>query len=201
MKQLFPLAFILLFGLSASAQAVKEEKLKTDSSRQVADTPSTYFGPFRINGERPKDFENFDFFILGYGDETDAARDNRDALVPDKQGAVAVRGEVVTVKGNELDFGSVRLIETGSVTTILKQGLPKRVLRAQPVTLSFETIEKSGVKYAFKGEYLDEPAEEAGSYTYLRGVLSKFKGGKLVAETKIGFVRIAYEELPAGGGR
>ncbi|MDT5296363.1 MAG: hypothetical protein QOJ76_3243 [Acidobacteriota bacterium] len=200
MKHLLSLAFILLFGFSASAQVVKEEKIKSESSRQVAANPAAYFGPFKINGERPKDFENFNFFVLGYGDDDDAARDNRDALVPDKQGSVAVRGQLVTVKGNQLDFGSVRLVESGSVTTILKRGLPTRILHAQPVTLSFETVEKSGVKYAFKGEYLDEPAEEKGAYTYLQGVLSKFKGGKLVAEEKVGFSRVAYEEVMDGGG-
>ena len=119
--------------------------------------------------------------------------------MPDGQGVVAVRGQVETVKGNLLDFESVRLVEAGPVTEYLARGLPARVVRAQPVSLSFTTVEMKGVKYTFEGEYLDDPAEEDGGYTYLRGVLSKFKGGKLVAEAKAGFSRVAYEELDAEG--
>jgi hypothetical protein len=199
MKYLLSLALILAFAFSASGQVVKEERVRLDSSRQVAERPATYFGPFKINGEKPKDFENFDFFILDYKTDEDATRDNRDALVPDKQGTIAVRGQVVTVKRNLLDFESVRLVEAGPVTTILKPGLPTRVQRAQPVMLSFTTIETRGIKYAFTGEYLDEPLEEDGAFTYLKGVLSKFKNGKLAAETKVGLVRVAYEEVFAEG--
>ena len=106
-----------------------------------------------------------------------------------------VRGQVSTIKGNLLDFETVRLVETGMVTLYYKRGLPLRLVHSLPVTISFSTVEMKGVKYAFKGEYLDEPAEEKGGYTYLQGVLSKYKKGKLVAEDKVGFVRIAYEEL------
>ncbi|MDT5159152.1 MAG: hypothetical protein QOC61_848 [Acidobacteriota bacterium] len=199
MRYLLSTALILAFVFSASGQVVKEEKIRRDSSRQVAETPATYFGPFKINGEKPKDFQNFDFFILDYKTDEDSARDNRDALMPDKQGTIAVRGQVVTVKGNLLDFESVRLVESGSVTTILKPGLPLRIQRAQPVMLSFTTVENLGFKYSFTGEYLDEPLEEDGAFTYLKGVLSKFKDGKLVAETKVGLVRVAYEEVFAEG--
>ncbi len=70
-----------------------------------------------------------------------------------------------------------------------------RVRRAQPVKLSFTTVEVKGVKYSFSGEYLDEPDEEAGGFTNLRGTLTKFKAGKPVAEAKANFRRLAYQEL------
>jgi len=189
---------IIAFALSVAGQTAKGVKSESFPSQEVAIKPATFFGPFKINGEKPKGFENFDHFILGYKTEADAARDNRDALLPDAQGVVAVRGQVSTVKGNLLDFESVRLVETGTVTRYSKRGLPTRLIHAQPVTISFSTVEVKGVRYAFKGEYLDEPAEEKGGYTYLNGVLSKFKKGKLVAEEKVGFVRVAYEGLSDG---
>lgn len=199
-KHLLCLALVLASCLSAPAQAVKEQRVKSESSRQVADAPLDFFGPFKINGETPAGFENFDFFALGYKTDEDAERDNRDALVPDKQGAVPVRGQLVTVKGSRLDFETVRLVEAGTVTTILRQGLPARVVRAEPVSISFTTIEVSGVRYAFVGQYLGEPAEESGAFTYLQGVLRKFKNGKLAAEAKVGFVRVSYSDVLVEGG-
>lgn len=199
MKLLPCLTLVLAFGITPSAQEIKEQKIRSDSSRQVADSPAAFFGPFRINGERPEGFENFDFFVLGYKSDEDAARGDRDALVPDGRGSVAVRGLVVTAKGNRLEFESVSLVEAGPVTTVLKLGLPALVVRAQPVTVSFATVEVRGVRYSFTGRYLDEPAEECGSFTYLKGVLGKTKGGRVVAETEVGFVRVAYEQITDGG--
>jgi hypothetical protein len=200
MKVIFALACVAACVLAAAGrQAETPERFVSESSRQVADKPSDYFGPFRINGDAPQGFESFGFFVLGYKEQSDADGDNRDALVPDRQGVVAVRGQVETVRGNLLDFDSVRLVESGPVTEVVARGLPPRVVRAQPLTLSFTTVEMKGVKYAFRGEYLDEPAEDGGGYTYLRGVLSKFKDEKLVAEAKAGFSRVAYEELNVEG--
>jgi hypothetical protein len=201
MRLIFSLALVAACVCAAAGrQAETHEKFVSESSRQVADKPADYFGPFRINGDAPQGFESFAFFVLGYKEQTDEDRDNRDALVPGEQGVVAVRGQLETVKGNLLDFDTVRLVESGPVTEFLTRGLPARVMRAQPVSLSFTTAEVKGVRYAFKGEYLDEPAEEAGGYTYLRGVLSKYKGGKLVAAAKAGFSRVvADEELNVEG--
>jgi hypothetical protein len=199
MKIFRSLAVIITFVLHAPGHTAADVKSESFPSQQVAATPATFFGPFKINGEKPKGLENFDYFILGYKTDTDAARDNRDALLPDEQGIVAVRGQVSTIKGNLLDFESVRVVETGTVTRYYKRGLPARLVHAQPVTISFSTVEMKGVRYVFRGEYLDEPAEEQGRYTYLNGVLSKFKKGKLVAEENVGFVRVSYEELTAGG--
>jgi hypothetical protein len=192
------LAVIITFALYAPGLTATEVKSQSSPSQQVADTPASFFGPFRINGEKPKGLESFDYFVLGYKTDADAERDNREALLPDGQGLVTVRGQVSTVKGNLLDFESVRLVETGTVTLHSGRGLPTRLVRAQPVTISFSTIEVKGVKYVFRGEYLDEPAEEKGAYTYLSGVLSKFKKGKLVAEGNVGFVRVSYEVLSDG---
>ena len=63
------------------------------------------------------------------------------------------------------------------------------------------TVEIEGVRYAFSGEYLDEPSEENGAFTSLSGMLRKFKNGKLVAEAKVGFERVAYEELSEDSGQ
>lgn len=198
MKLFWSLAVIFAFVLTAPGITATDVKSESFPSRQIAATPATFFGPFKINGKKPKGLENFDYFILGYKTEADAARDNRDALLPDGHGVVAVRGQVSTIKGNLLDFESVRLVETGMVTFYYKRGLPTRLLHTLPVTISFSTVEVKGVRYVFRGEYLDEPAEENGGYTYLNGVMSKFKKGKLVAEEKVGFVRVAYEELSDG---
>lgn len=156
-----------------------------------------FFGPFRINGEKPKGFESFDFFILGYREEKDADKDNRDALVPDKQGNVSVRGELLTAKGTPLAFETVKLVEAGPVTFFYRGPTLSRYSRAQPVRLSFTTAEVKGIKYAFSGEYLDDPDEENGGYTHLRGTFSKYKNGKLLYEAKTGFKRLAYQELTA----
>lgn len=199
MKFVLSAVAVITFVLSAAGQTEKGVKSESFPGREVAIQPSTFFGPFKINGEKPKGLENFNYFILDYKSDADAARDNRDALLPDAQGLVAVRGQVSTVKGNVLDFESVRLVEKGTVTLYSKRDLPTRLIHAQPVTISFSTVEMKGVRYAFKGQYLDEPAEENGGYTYLNGVLSKFKKGKLVAEDKVGFVRVAYEELSNEG--
>jgi hypothetical protein len=200
MKLFCTLALIIASAWAAAGQqAATVEKVSGDSSRQVADNPAAYFGPFRINGDKPEGFENFDFFILGYKKQSDADSDNRDALLPTRQGDISVRGQVETVKGNLLDFESVRLVESGPVTEFLSRNLPPRFVRAQPITLSFSTVEKNGFRYVFRGAYLDEPAEENRGYTCLRGVLSKFKGGKLLAEGQVAFSRFAYEELNARG--
>lgn len=195
MKILRTLALVLLVTSAASGQVYKEEAVKEEASRQVADLPSTYFGPFRLNGEKPRGFEGFDFFILGYKEEKDADKDNRDALLPDKQGNVTVRGELVTTKGTPLAFETVRLSEAGPVTLFYRGPTLSRIRRAQPIKLSFTTVEVKGVKYSFSGEYLDEPDEEAGGFTHLRGTLTKYKDGKPVAETKANFRRLAYQEL------
>jgi hypothetical protein len=195
MKALVTLALILACSPVAAGQVYKEEAVKEETSRQVADQPATFFGPFRVNGEKPKGFESFDFFILGYKQEEDADKNNRDALLPDKQGVVSVRGELVTVKGAVLAFETVKLVETGPITFFYRGPTLSRVARAQPVKLSFTTVEVKGVKYAFSGEYLDEADEESGGFTQLRGVFSKHRNGKLVAEAKTGFKRLAYQEL------
>lgn len=195
MKVLQTLVLLLAFAPLAAGQVYKEEAVKEASSRQVADLPASYFGPFRINGEKPRGFEGFDFFILGYKEEKDADKDNRDALVPDKQGNVSVRGELITAKGTPLAFETVKLTETGPVTLFYRGPTLSRIARAQPVKLSFTTVEVKGIKYAFSGEYLDEPDEESGGLTYLRGTFTKYKGGKPVAEAKANFRRLAYQEL------
>lgn len=195
MKVLHTLALLLLLAPLAAGQVYKEESVKEASSRQVADLPANYFGPFRLNGEKPPGFEGFDFFILGYKEEKDADKDNRDALVPDKQGNVTVRGELVTAKGTPLAFETVKLTEVGAVTLFYRGPTLSRVRRAQPIKLSFTTVEVKGVRYAFSGEYLDEPDEEGGGFTHLRGTLTKYKAGKPVAETKANFRRLAYQEL------
>ena len=195
MRAFQTLALILAFASVAAGQIHKEEAVKEASSRQVADLPSSYFGPFRVNGEKPRGFEGFDFFILGYKEEKDADKDNRDALVPDKQGHVKVRGELVTAKGTPLAFETVSLTETGPVTLYYKGPTLSRVTRALPVSLSFTTAEVKGVKYAFSGEYLDEPDEEAGGFTHLRGTFTKYRDGKPVAEARTNFRRLAYQEL------
>lgn len=195
MKALQSLALLLVFASAAAGQVYKEEAVKEASSRQVADLPASYFGPFRINGDKPPGFEGLDFFILGYGEEKDADKDNRDALAPDKQGHVSVRGELVTTKGTPLAFAAVKLTETGPVTLYYRGPTLSRISRAQPIKLSFTTVEVRGVKYAFSGEYLDEPDEESGGFTHLRGTLTKYKAGKPVAEAKANFRRLAYQEL------
>jgi hypothetical protein len=197
MRFLCSLALLLALSSSASAQILKEQAVESDSSRQVAEQPAAFFGPFRINGEKPAEFKNFDYFVLSYREQKDADKDDRDALVPDKQGVVQVRGQVATIKGALLDFETVKLVESGPVTQFFKGASLLRVKRAQPVALAFTTLEKKGVRYAFKGEYLDEPAEEGSGYTYLRGVLSKYRDGKLVAEEKLSFIRIRFEDLIA----
>ena len=199
MKLFRSLVVIITFFLYAPGHTATDIKGESFPSQQVAATPASYFGPFKINGEKPKGLESFDYFILGYKTDADAERDNREALLPDEQGVVAVRGQVSTVRGSLLNFESVRLIETGTVTLHYKRGLPTRLVHAQPVTISFSTVEMKGVKYVFRGEYLDEPVEEKGAYTYLNGVLSKFKKGKLVAEENVGFARVPFEEITAGG--
>ena len=195
MKILLSLALLVAFAPLAAAQVYLEESVKEQTSRQVADVPANYFGPFRLNGEKPRGFEGFDFFILGYKEEKDADKDNRDALVPDKQGNVTVRGELVTSKGAPLSFETVRLTETGPVTLFYRGPTLSRVKRAQPIRLSFTTAEVKGIKYSFSGEYLDEPDEEAGGFTHLRGTFTKYKAGKPVAEAKANFRRLAYQEL------
>lgn len=195
MRAFQTLALILAFASVAAGQIYKEEAVKEASSRQVADTPANFFGPFRVNGEKPRGFEGFDFFILGYKEEKDADKDNRDALVPDKQGNVTVRGELVTAKGTPLAFETVRLVETGPVTVYYKGPTLSRITRAQPVRLSFTTVEVKGVKYGFSGEFLDEPDEEAGGFTHLRGTFTKYKNGKPVAEAKTNLRRLPYQEL------
>ncbi len=198
MKILRSLALVLAFASVAAGQVYKEEAVKEGSSRQVADMPASYFGPFRVNGDKPRGFEGFDFFILGYKEEKDADKDDRDALVPDKQGNVTVRGELITAKGTPLAFEAVKLTETGPVTFYYKGPTLSRIARAQPLRLSFTTVEVRGVKYAFSGEYLDEPDEEAGGFTYLRGTFTKYRNGKTVAEAKANFRRLAYQELTQG---
>lgn len=182
-------------ALVASGQVPKENN--SGAGPQVASTPAAYFGPFKINGERPKGFEKFDYFILGYQEDEDARRDNRAALAPDVQGSVHVRGLMATVLGMQLDFDAVKLVEPVSEAEAQTDNSPSKGTAAafRPVTLSFSTVESEGVRYAFRGQYLADPVEEFGAYTHLRGVLSMYSGGKLVAEEKVALYRFAFEEL------
>ena len=196
-----------LIALAASSVSIgagqiqKEQSVVAESSHQVADQPSQFFGPFRINGEKPEGFEGFDFFVLSYKDETDAARDNREALVPDKEGNVPVRGELVTAKGTPLPFATVRISETGKVTVHFRGQEATRVVRTRPIKLDFTTVEVKGVRYDFSGEYLESAEEENGGFTFVRGILKKYKQGKLVAEAKTSFRQSPYEELTADFAR
>ncbi|MCA1633797.1 MAG: hypothetical protein LC802_08780 [Acidobacteria bacterium] len=181
-------------ALVAAGQVPKENN--SGAGPLVAITPATYFGPFKINGDRPKDFEKFDYFILGYKEEDDARKDNRDALAPDVQGSVSVRGLLVTTRGAQLDFETVKLIEPVADTEAPADNSPANgAAAARPITLSFTTVESEGVSYAFRGQYLSDPVEECGAYTHLRGVLSMYRGGQLVAEEKVSLNRFAFEEL------
>jgi hypothetical protein len=193
--RLASLVLVLLFATVASAQVYIERAVPAESSRQIADSPATFFGPFRINGEKPRGFEGFDFFILGYKEDAKAEKDDRSALVPDANGIVPVRGELVTTRGTPLTFASVKLTETGPITVYYVGPSISRVERAKKITLTFSTNEVKGVRYEFNGEYLDTPEEESEGFTDLRGIFKKFKYGKLVAEAKTAFKRLPYDAL------
>ncbi len=195
MKLIVSFALALAFASVAAGQMVNEGTATADSTHQVADRPSSYFGPFRINGQKPAGFEGFDFFVLSYKENTDAEKDFRNALLPDKDGNVAVRGETVTAKGTPLTFETVQLVEAGTLKLFYRGHVIYKTVRSQPIKLTFTTVEVKSIKYAFSGEYLAEPVEEEGGHTELSGVLSKFKDGKLVGEAKVGFRRMSYQEL------
>src|SRR2546421_4325824 len=148
------LSFVLVITLCLFATGQTQKRfgeVESFPGRQIADTPYIFFGPFKINGEKPKGLQNFDYFILGYKNQDDDARDNRAALLPNTQGVVAVRGQVSTLKGNLLDFESVQLVEAGEVNMYSKPGLPPRVVHEHPLAISFSTVEIVGVRYAFTG--------------------------------------------------
>ena len=200
--RLLVLLILLSSGALVAAGQVPKEN-NTGAGSQVAEAPAVYFGPFKINCDGPKAFEKFDYFILGYKEDDDARRDNRDALAPDVRGSVLVRGLLATTRGTQLDFETVKLVEPLPETTVPADTSPTKDLVAaafRPVTLSFSTVETEGVRYAFKGQYVADPVEECGAYTHLRGVLSVYRGGKLVAEEKVSLYRFAFEELKAEDG-
>ena len=119
------------------------------------------------------------------------------------RGSVLVRGLLVTTRGAQLDFETVKLVEPLPEATVLADTPPAEGSLAaafRPVTLSFSTVETEGVRYAFRGQYVADPVEECGAYTHLRGVLSVYRRSKLVAAEKVSLYRFAFEELKAEDG-
>lgn len=196
MKVLIAAVFLLSLAVESSAQGWWDKVIseKADSTRDVSERPERYFGPFRINGERPEGFKDVEYLQLTYKDAEDEKRDNREALVPDAQGNVAVTGWLVNGAGVKFELASVRLVESGPATYLFQTGKLLRISRERPITLEFTTAEVEGIKYSFRGEFLDEPEEGGGGFAYLKGTLAKLPAGKTPVESRVSFDRYKWEQ-------
>lgn len=139
---------------------------------QITDEPGVYLNMYRLSTLPPKDFADFDFLIL--------------KPLPDQE-----HGEIkLDRQGNALIAGRLETTDK----TIYKF---KRALlifgKDRYERIEFTTAKVKNVSYKFEGSFLERSEEEGGHYTKLRGVLSKYRGGRIIARTKLGFYKWAIE--------
>ena len=129
----------------------------------------TYLNYYEINGRKPKGFEDFRNFQL-----FEPRGQDSENLKRDSNGNLIVTGRVSRSGRSPLLFDTALLI-MGKNNVI--QGL------------SFSTKKRKGVQYIFNGKFLEQPVQEVrgGSYTELRGVLTKYERGRKVAEFELPF--------------
>lgn len=130
---------------------------------------TTYVTNFMIVGDKPSEFQDFDQFVLEGPDGKDP-----DELLADKNGNITLTGYLITIGKRKFPFRSSMLFKDN------RGGFEK---------LIFTTKQADGTYYKFSGNFLARPGHDAksGPYIALRGILSKYKQGRLVASSKLSF--------------
>ena len=133
---------------------------------QMSYEPGVYLSPYRTKKAPPPELGEFASFTLKELPEQEGKE-----LVIDSAGNVPISGRLYTTDGLVYNFTTAKLIKG-------KKGYEQ---------LTFTTEKLGGVRYTFKGEYLEDSEEEQGQYITLKGVLTKYRDGQKVASSSLGF--------------
>ncbi len=126
-----------------------------------------------VFGGKWQGFEEFKSFYI-----TEFSNQNIDNPEVNKAGKTFIDGEVETTDGAIFKFKKAFL-------KIRKSG--------EYEYFEFETREVKGVSYKFTGKFLEREIQEVkvGSYTKVRGILSKYKNRKNIFSAEIPFTEFA----------
>jgi hypothetical protein len=155
------------------------------SHAQLSTSPEYYYARYRINGSRPDGFAEVAYLVLGVRHSPSDTRREEENVKYDEQGNALIKGEVWTENGISYPFQTAKLSRS---TTLRRDGCG---LFTQ---LAAITESKGSVSYSFEGQFLEHPEQaETGNFTKLRGVVTKLKDAKNVAEARVDLTRLGIE--------
>lgn len=153
------------------------------------------YGPYRIHGKIPSGFEGFYEFEL-----SPPSQNTRESVKSDGKlaiaGALFLRPSEFGRRVRTESRGELNVDGAFSEVNVVRLGFKSATLIQQPASsteLEFETESIQGVRYVFKGIFIDSFLLPGGPYISLRGTLTKFKQGRRVSESELSFVRSTYE--------
>lgn len=189
MKTLYVLFLMTTLFSCVLGLELQKRREREASSQQVYENSCQCLRPFRLNPDSSETFEDFSYFIV-----TQRRGIEPQKLIPDRQGNILVSGKLVTKSGTVHEFETATIQEIGAVTEIYDGNIALGYDRDVPIKLIFTTVAVEGVKFTFVGEYLDEIEQsklakiDENDYTALKGVLTKYKDERKVAEAKLSLV-------------
>src|SRR4051794_10783627 len=128
--------------------------------------PGVYLKIYRLSLPPPKEFTDFDNFELKR-----LPSQEHTEIKLDRQGNAPIGGSLETTDKIIYRFKSALLI-------FGKDNYEQ---------LEFTTVKVKGISYRFEGRILENEEEERGQFTKIRGVLTKYKDGKIIGTAKLGF--------------
>ncbi|MDT5123779.1 MAG: hypothetical protein QOC96_3261 [Acidobacteriota bacterium] len=163
------LAVITLLAIIPTGIICQHKSKVTDSQFHE---PGVYLKTYRLSLPPPKDFADFDHFEL--------------ERLPSQE-----HGEIKLDQRGNAPIGG-RLETTDKIIYKFKRAL-LIFGKDDYEQLEFTTAKVKDVYYKFEGRILEKEEEEGGQYTKLRGVLTKYKDGKIIASAKLAFYQWAWE--------
>lgn len=151
------------------------KSIKAQEETDLSKSLPRYLGFYTRNtyGKNPQELEEFKSFVIEEFSNQDI--DNPEI---DKNGKTFIDGELETTNGTIYKFEKAFL---------------KARKSGEYEYFEFKTVMVEDVSYDFTGKFLEREVQEVkgGSYTKVRGVLSKYKNGEKLACAEISFAEYA----------
>lgn len=143
---------------------------KTVQSRQSTDLTGNlvrYLGLYVFNYPKcnPPQFEKFRWISVD-----ELPNQNIDKPETDAKGYTQIGGYVETIDDEQFKFKKATLKKNSS---------------GNYEDFEFETEKINGIHYTFKGNFLKKSVNEGGIYTDMKGTLSRYKNGELIASLEM----------------
>ncbi len=159
--------FVSLLITFASFSFVDAQTVNVETDLPDEFGPS--LGAYKIKSfvQKPREFQNFDRLFFDH-----LRNEDMDNPKTDNKNRVRVKGGFILTDGTDFKF---------------KDGYPTKTNGGYYQKLEFRSVELNGISYAFGGNFLEEKLYEYGSYTLIKGVLTKYTNGIKIASREFPF--------------